>query len=53
LEERILLLLEDQQQWVREKGYAGSPKGKANFEKYLYLTSMKECLSRRVNQNPI
>jgi len=53
LEECALLLLEDQQQWVREKGYVGSPKGKASFEEYLDFTSMKWGSSRRVNQNPI
>lgn len=42
LRERMLLLLEDQQRWMRQKGYIGHGDKKINFEDIIYFRAMEE-----------
>ena len=42
ISERMLLLLEDQQRWLKEKGYAESNNTTTNFEKLIYFRAIEE-----------
>jgi NitT/TauT family transport system substrate-binding protein len=42
LSERMLVLMEDQQRWLRQKQYIDHPKEKTNFEDMVYFRAMEQ-----------